>query len=238
MDTYSAGIPCLIIGILEIFIIVHIYGECFLFVFLFQITILLITIFKGLDQFFDNLNKMTGWNPTTFIKSNIVVMISVIAPTVISIILYKELYTLFTNESALSYGSYKYPEWAGAVGWGISILSLMAIPIFMLLQTCNILCCSGNKYDSFRHRLKSLVQPTDLWWKNQNTYLQKANKLPSLKVDPTNGNGTKDSAIELSTSYSNLSTFNHSSSDSLTTNTNAETKANGHINAALDITEF
>ena len=27
MDTYSAGIPCLIIGVLEIFIIVCIYGK-------------------------------------------------------------------------------------------------------------------------------------------------------------------------------------------------------------------
>ena len=194
----------------------------------------------GFDKFFDNLKQMTGWNPRTLIKSHIVIMISTIAPTVILVILYREVYgVISTDAPPLTYGNYQYPDWANKLGWGVALLSILSIPLYMLQQTLSILCACSSPHKSFYHRLKALVQPTELWWKNQQDNCP-PNELHLLKVQSLDSCQAMDSAIDLTSASksASMSTFNHSSSDSIAPDASVPSEANGHINRAMDETEF
>ena len=186
-------------------------------------------VHSGIDKFFDNLKQMTNWQPNTIIKSHIVVTITLITPLVISIILYKEVATLFDVNSFLTYGDYHYPLWANWVGWGTALLSIIAIPIGMLHQICwNLSCFNDKEYKSFSKRLSSLVKPTDLWWKNSRDNEQMRNHIISMNVQQKGE--FKDNWKEINLSHSIISVQQDESG--------YQSEANGHVNEALDVTEF
>lgn len=224
--------------------------------------ILIIVLFYGFDRFFENLAQMTGWRPNTVLKSHIVVMISALAPAVILVILYREVGGLLTSGAPpLTYGSYAYPDWANKAGIAIALLSISSIPLYMLQQACRLLCgcTSSMNGKSFGGRLRALVQPTDLWWRNHNAngggggdadqlvLLKSCKGLPpplgSSSGKAVVGNG---SILEMDSSYSsNMSTFDLSagSNQSLAKTSSpvpaaAAAASNGHVNAAMDETEF
>ncbi|XP_046913168.2 sodium- and chloride-dependent glycine transporter 1 [Dermatophagoides farinae] len=143
MDEYSIGIPCLVIGLLEIFIVTYIYG---------------------IDIFFDNLEKMTKWKPKILLQSHLVIMITVIAPGVMLWILVKQLF----ETPALNYGSYQYPYWAIWIGWSFALLSIIAIPLMMIKES--LLVLFSNKYSkkTINQKLRMLIKPTGKWWNNYN----------------------------------------------------------------------
>ncbi|XP_054159838.1 sodium- and chloride-dependent glycine transporter 1-like [Oppia nitens] len=140
MDTYAAGIPCLVVGLLEIFIVTYIYG---------------------ISNFFADLRYMTGWKPSTLMRSHIVVMISTGAPIVISIILFKDVYSLLFDTETITYGKYVYPSWAQWLGWGVVIISLVSIPFGAVLHIINVFLSKDIK-----HNLKICLRPTKLWRQN------------------------------------------------------------------------
>lgn len=191
---------------------------------------------------------MTGWRPNTVLKSHIVVMISAIAPAVILVILYREVGGLFlTGAPPLTYGSYTYPDWANKAGIAIALLSISSIPLYMLQQACVFLCgcTSSMNGKTFGARLWALVQPTDLWWRNHNAnggngpLLKPSKSLPPPLSSKAVDNG---SILEMDSSYSsNMSTFDQSagSNQSLAkTSPTPPAASNGHVNAAMDETEF
>ncbi|XP_027204167.2 LOW QUALITY PROTEIN: sodium- and chloride-dependent glycine transporter 1-like [Dermatophagoides pteronyssinus] len=141
MDEYSVGVPCLVIGLLEIFIVTYIYG---------------------IDIFFDNLEKMTKWKPKILLQSHLVIMITVIAPSVMLWILSKQLF----ETPALKYGSYQYPYWAIWIGWSFALLSISAIPLVMIKELLRILFCYGYSKKTINQRLRMLIRPTNEWWNN------------------------------------------------------------------------
>ncbi|CAG2105152.1 unnamed protein product [Medioppia subpectinata] len=108
MDTYAAGIPCLIVGLFEIFIVAYIYG---------------------ISNFFQDLKLMTGWMPSDIMRSHIIVMITTCSPIAIAIILYKDIFGLLYNEEVITYGKYVYPSWAQWIGWSLALISVAAIPL-------------------------------------------------------------------------------------------------------------
>ncbi|CAG2180417.1 unnamed protein product [Oppiella nova] len=144
MDTYAAGIPCLIVGLLEIFIVAYIYG---------------------ISNFFADLKHMTGWKPSTLIRSHIVVMITTCSPIAIIIILYKEVFGLLFDEEVITYGKYIYPPWAQWVGWSLALISMAAIPLGVIQHIVQVFT-SGNIIQN----LKCSLRPTKLWSQNASLY--------------------------------------------------------------------
>ncbi|KPM11783.1 sodium- and chloride-dependent glycine transporter-like protein [Sarcoptes scabiei] len=99
MDNYSIGVPCLVIGLSEIFVVIFLYG---------------------IDRFFDNLHQMTEWKPKILLQSYIVFIISAIAPSVMIWILYGQ---IFGSSQVLTYGSYRYPHWANLIAVRFPIMA-------------------------------------------------------------------------------------------------------------------
>ena len=115
---------------------------------------------------------MTKWNPSILLKSHLVVIITAVCPTVIFIILYKEIYILFEEDYSLTYGNYKYPVWSNWIGWLIALVSISSIPIGMIHQIGVTLFSTNNSLTPskpFKHQLASLIKPTEHWWRNADT---------------------------------------------------------------------
>lgn len=156
MDTYAAGLPCLVIGLLEIFIVTYIYG---------------------LNTFLSDLNHMTGWKPSLLLKSHIVVMISTISPIVIALILAKDVVGLIADDEVITYGKYVYPIWAQWIGWSLALISIIAIPLGAIHHIIYIFT-SGNIIKN----LKLSLKPTKLWRKNAELNIAlKKNSLTATK---------------------------------------------------------
>lgn len=210
---------------------------------------------------------MTGWRPNTVLKSHIVVTISAIAPAVILTILYREVGGLvMAGAPPLTYGTYQYPDWANRAGIAIALLSISSIPLYMAKQAAVHLCGCASAMNglSFGGRLRALVQPTDLWWRNHNAnggggggvtggdHLHSCSALPPPPpLTPLTGKDN-GSILEMDSSYSsNMSTFDLSAgsvqslqaktatpTSTPTTTRPANAANNGHVNAAMDETEF
>lgn len=140
-----------------------------------------------MDRFFDNLRQMTSWRPSLLLQSYLVVLISLVAPIVIGVILFKELYLLVHHHaSPLQYGSYHFPPWTGWLGWAIAGLSISAIPLGALHQLATF-CCQSGYTKPLGQRLSGLFQPTEAWWQNADNSLGHRLKGSLKKRSSVNG---------------------------------------------------
>jgi hypothetical protein len=123
---------------------------------------------------------MTRWKPSLLLKSHIVVMISTLAPIVITIILVKDVWNLIADENVITYGKYIYPSWGQWIGWSLALLSIVAIPCGAVEHMISgHVFTSGNIWED----LKSSLKPTKLW--RQNAHLN--SNIPPLNTYENNG---------------------------------------------------
>ncbi|CAL1288478.1 unnamed protein product [Larinioides sclopetarius] len=152
MDRYAAGWPYLVIGLCELFVIAYIYG---------------------MSRFMDDLKQMTNWSPGAWIRSHLLVTIMTISPIVIGLILLLS----WINFEPLKVGEYVIPTWGNAIGWGMAIVPISAIPIGFIWQMC-----TKHKDLSCFQRLRHLTRPTEEWRANA-----KANTPSSSRNGALNG---------------------------------------------------
>ncbi|XP_042903871.1 sodium- and chloride-dependent GABA transporter 1-like [Parasteatoda tepidariorum] len=136
MDTYAAGWPYLVTGLMELFVIAYVYG---------------------MSRFMRDLKEMTGWNPGSWVRSHLLVTVMTISPIVIGVILLLS----WINFQPLTMGDYVFPMWGNAIGWTMALVPISAIPIGAIWQMC-----TKHKHLSVIQRFKVLIKPTDEWRAN------------------------------------------------------------------------
>ncbi|KAK6994030.1 sodium- and chloride-dependent glycine transporter 2 [Biomphalaria glabrata] len=107
MDNYVGGLTLIIIAFFEVISITYIYG---------------------VRRFCLDLHTMTG--STIFIYWKIVWC--VVTPLTIAFIFI----FMFIDYKSSTYGDYVYPGWADAMGWFMTLTSVLAIPIVMIYKIC------------------------------------------------------------------------------------------------------
>ncbi|XP_054156343.1 sodium- and chloride-dependent glycine transporter 1-like isoform X2 [Oppia nitens] len=129
MDNHCASFSALIIGLVEVVVIGWVYG---------------------IDRFLDDMKVMLGHYP--FHRLYWRTIWKYICPSLIIFILIFS----FIDLKPASYGDYVYPWWASLIGWGLSILSVSAIPIVAIQKLLNL-------KGPILHRLEVLMSPTADW---------------------------------------------------------------------------
>ena len=169
MDNFAAGFPYLIIGFLEIFITIYVYG---------------------ISNFLFDLKLMTNWDPRLFLKAHFIVILSTIAPLILIYILFNDVVSLITGNITFSLGKYNFPTWSVWIGWGMAFVPLMAIP----LGAFHYLFFSYKKSESFWEHLKSGFKPTKEFRQNSEIHKElmiKNHSFNEIKLDDINLNKSK-----------------------------------------------
>ncbi|XP_042907514.1 sodium- and chloride-dependent glycine transporter 1 isoform X3 [Parasteatoda tepidariorum] len=129
MDNYCASFSALIIGFVEVIVIGWVYGA---------------------ERFLNDMKVMMGFYPYPYHYWRIVWKF--VVPALIGCILIFSCMNLKPTE----YGEYVYPNWATAVGWIFSLISVAAIPFVVVLKICQ---AKG----PILQRIRVLLEPTEDW---------------------------------------------------------------------------
>ncbi|XP_076065864.1 sodium- and chloride-dependent glycine transporter 1-like isoform X1 [Oratosquilla oratoria] len=129
MDSYSSTFSALMVGVIEVVVVTWVYG---------------------VDNFLNDIRIMLGFYPYPRIFWKYVWKFGM--PITVTTIL---VFTWIDFKPA-RYGDYEFPFWANAVGWGLSFVSVMMIPIVAIVK---ILRENG----SFIQRVKKLCRPLPEW---------------------------------------------------------------------------
>ena len=145
LDYFSTTWSCLIIGFFECMAIAWVYGMYFFVVHTFPNSCVIV----GVDNLLDNIQWMIGYYPSPYIYWKVIWKL--VTPLVILVCLYLfssyfESMYLFLFQAILvftwffyepiKYGDHVFPDWANMLGWAISFVSVMAIPITALVKFC------------------------------------------------------------------------------------------------------
>ncbi|XP_074653267.1 sodium-dependent proline transporter-like isoform X2 [Tubulanus polymorphus] len=130
MDNYCATYSVLLIGFTECMVIAWVYG---------------------VNRFYGNINEMIDMNITPWWKY----CWKFITP---ALILFIMIFTWIDFKPS-KYGDHIYPVWADALGWMISITTIMPIPAVAIYKIATF----DNKEYSIWQRIKYLSQPTTEW---------------------------------------------------------------------------
>ncbi|CAJ0579190.1 unnamed protein product, partial [Mesorhabditis spiculigera] len=104
----------------------------------------------GVDNLLDNIKWITGTYPPFYMMWKL--LLKFCCPAVYLCILC----FLLLEWKPIYYGSYQFPYWTILLGWGISLLPLLAIPITGITQ---ILMANG----TFIQRWRTVLNPDDSW---------------------------------------------------------------------------
>lgn len=129
MDNYAASFSALIIGLCEVVVISWVYG---------------------IDRFLDDIKSMLGKYPFPYHYWRIIYRYEM--PLMIMFILVFS----WVDMRATKYGDYIFPSWATAVGWGLSSISVIAIPIVIVIKV-------SRAKGPLKERFISLSKPTSEW---------------------------------------------------------------------------
>ncbi|CAG2102991.1 unnamed protein product [Medioppia subpectinata] len=129
MDNHCASFSALIIGLVEVVAIAWVYG---------------------VDRFLDDMKIMLGHYP--FHRLYWRTLWKFVCPGLIIFILF---FSLLEMKPA-SYGDYVYPWWASVIGWGLSLISVSAIPLVAIMKINEL-------RGPILHRIKVLMRPTSDW---------------------------------------------------------------------------
>jgi len=129
IDNYAATYSLLIIGLFECVTIAYIYG---------------------VDNFYKDIEMMLGHKPSIWWK----IMWKFVTPALLTGIM------IFTwiDFKPSSYGTYAYPVWADALGWGMVMTSVLAIPTVAIINIC-----TAEKEATLWLTIKKLASPTPEW---------------------------------------------------------------------------
>ncbi|XP_038054203.1 sodium- and chloride-dependent creatine transporter 1-like isoform X2 [Patiria miniata] len=122
-DHYSASYPLFLIGAVEAAVIAWVYGA---------------------NRFYDNLEYMIGYRPFIWFKICWQFLIPLVALGILVFALVKH--------EPMEYNGYSYPLWGTLIGWALSVLSVILIPI-----TCCVLLLRSK--GSLRERWCILTTP-------------------------------------------------------------------------------
>lgn len=141
LDNYSGTWSVLIIGLVESLVISWIYG---------------------VDRFLENIKHML--KRPVWLRIFWKVVWKYVCPFLILVIL---VFT-FLDYEVLSYDERDYPGWADGVGWIVSLISVMAIPVMALVKLCQV---EGPLLQRFR----KLLRPTPAWGPASEQHRKEAN---------------------------------------------------------------
>jgi solute carrier family 6 amino acid transporter-like protein 5/7/9/14 len=129
IDNYAATYSLLIIGFCECMVLSYVYG---------------------VDNFMKDIEMMLGKKPSLWWK----IMWKYVTPTLLVFIM------IFTwiDYTPSTYGDYAFPVWADALGWCITMTSVLAIPTVMVYKIC-----SAEKQETIWATIKMLAKPTSEW---------------------------------------------------------------------------
>lgn len=147
---FLLGIPMVMEGGMYIFQLMDFYsasGISLLWVCFFQ-TVGLSWVF-GVEKFSDCVEQMLGFRPGIFWQ----ITWKYLAPAVMVTIFISQCWQFET----LSYGDYKYPNWANVIGFGISLMSMVWIPLYAIFYLIK-----GPKktlHENLKLGMKSTINP-------------------------------------------------------------------------------
>ncbi|XP_041348336.1 sodium- and chloride-dependent glycine transporter 1-like [Gigantopelta aegis] len=129
MDTYGGGWTLIIIGFFEVVAIAFIYGA---------------------ERFFNDIRIMTGQRPSIYWK---ICWYGLSPVTIVFIFIFT-----WVDYERMTYGDYLYPEWADAMGWIMSLSSVLAIPITMIYKINR-----DDEGSTIAHKIRLLTMPARDW---------------------------------------------------------------------------
>jgi len=102
------------------------------------------------DNFYKDIEMMLGHKPSIWWK----IMWKFVTPALLTGIM------IFTwiDFKPSSYGTYAYPVWADALGWGMVMTSVLAIPTVAIINIC-----TAEKEATLWLTIKKLASPTPEW---------------------------------------------------------------------------
>ncbi|XP_048777264.1 sodium- and chloride-dependent glycine transporter 1 [Ostrea edulis] len=158
---FLLGIPCIMQGGIYVLQIMDWYCAVFSMMLLSLTECVVIGWIYGADRFYKDIELMIGYQPCLWWK----ICWMVITPvTIICIWLFS-----VTQLSPVTYGDYKYPDVAIAIGWMLGLVSLLPVPL------CALIAILGEQ-GSLIERIKKLVHHSDDWGpaveKHRARYLQ------------------------------------------------------------------
>uniref|UniRef100_A0A646QC04 Transporter n=1 Tax=Hemiscolopendra marginata TaxID=943146 RepID=A0A646QC04_9MYRI len=130
MDAFCASYSTLLIGILEVTVISWIYG---------------------VDNFLKDIKDMLGHYPASYYYWKY--SWKVVTPLILTFILLFN----FVDFTPPKYANYVYPAWALAIGWMMTLISIIVIPGVAVYKICTQ--AKGPLWT----RIKTLSKPTDSW---------------------------------------------------------------------------
>ncbi|XP_076806648.1 sodium- and chloride-dependent GABA transporter 2-like isoform X2 [Clavelina lepadiformis] len=126
---FLLGLPLLTNGGLYIFELYNMYAAS-------GISLLSLAFFEavtigwiyGVNRYFDNIKEMIGYYPSAYIKICLRYLIPILSLCILIFfcVMYKPLVL----------NGYEYPTWANAIGWLMSLASILCVPGFFLLNLC------------------------------------------------------------------------------------------------------
>uniref|UniRef100_A0A8C2Z2N5 Transporter n=1 Tax=Cyclopterus lumpus TaxID=8103 RepID=A0A8C2Z2N5_CYCLU len=128
MDNYAASFSLVVVSCIMCICIMYVYGH---------------------KQYFKDVEMMLGFPPPLFFK----VCWRFISPVIISFIL---IFTVIQYKP-ITYNDYVYPSWSLAIGFAMSMSSVLCIPIYALYKI------SRSPGATFRERLKFACKPHPTW---------------------------------------------------------------------------
>jgi len=121
----------------------------------------------GISKFLRDLESMTEWKPSLWLKAHFIVMIATVCPIVIGVLLFMDLKDLIHPETPFSSGDYVFPAWTNIIGWVAASIPLLVIP-GMALQ---YLFVSKKGYTVYE-KLKLSFTPTELYSRNAKRFFE------------------------------------------------------------------
>ncbi|XP_033647228.1 sodium- and chloride-dependent GABA transporter 2-like [Asterias rubens] len=126
-DYYSASYPLFFIGALEAAVISWVYGA---------------------DRFYDDIEHMIGYKPFIWFKICWKYLIPVVAMSIL-------IFALATY-TPIIYNGYSYPLWGEMIGWMLSIISVILIPITFVTLLCR---AEGSLHERWKALTTPRLQP-------------------------------------------------------------------------------
>lgn len=139
MDFFIAGTPVIMVGLIECLIVSHIYG---------------------LEQFLEDLNYMTGYEPGPKTKAHLQVALWTIAPFLLSMLIISDVTSLISNTTKGTINGKINPKWAIAFGWLVAVIPLICIPAGMIRYVKNFKNAPGEKKLSLGQKLRIGLRST------------------------------------------------------------------------------
>lgn len=152
MDWYCATVSLMVITMIECLVISYGYG---------------------MNRFCNDIALMIGRTPPLFYK---ICWYGVTPGAILFILVFS-----FVDHSPVSYGTYKYPSWAVALGWVVALASLVPLPSFMV---STLLHTRG----TLMQRLCFSIRPAKDWGPSVEQYRE-------VYLTPQNGHCANENAI-------------------------------------------